>query len=95
MAVAENLKKELSEKAEEAKRSEARVRELEEREGELIEHNWAVAEEHDHKVTELTQLGDQVQSLRRRLEESEKARADNKVIITFLVFSFLPLFPLS
>ena len=52
--MAESLKKELLEKTEEARGSAARVRELEEREGELIERNQVVAEEHDCKVAELT-----------------------------------------
>ena len=47
MAIGENLKRELSEKAEEALRREARVQELEERQGQLLEENRAISEERD------------------------------------------------
>ena len=62
MAVGENLRKELSEKAEEARRKEARVQELEKRQGLLFEENRATSEERDCKVAELTQLEDEVGS---------------------------------
>ena len=48
-----------------------------------------ISEERDRKVTELTQLEDEAGSLRRRLEESEKSRADDKVyaiLLNFLIF---------
>ena len=77
LAVGENLRKELSEKADEARRREARMQELE-------EENRATSEERDRKVAELTQLEDEVGSLRRRLEESERARAVDKVCSGFL-----------
>ena len=84
MAVGENLRKELSEKAKEAQRKEARVQELEKRQGLLLEENRATSEERDRKVAELTQLEDEVGSLRRRLEESERVRAVDKVRFVFL-----------
>ena len=54
LVVAENLKKELSEKAEENNQNEARVRELEKKEKQLLEENRLVAENRDYKVAELT-----------------------------------------
>ena len=84
MAVGENLRKELSEKAKEARRKEARVQELEKRQGLLLEENRMTSEERDRKVAELTQLEDKVGSLRRRLEESERVRAVDKVRFVFL-----------
>ena len=51
--------------------------------GQLLEEKWSVAKESDHQIAELTQLCDEVGPLRRHLEESEKARADDKVNITF------------
>ena len=71
------------------------MQELEERQGQLLEENQAISEEHNQKVTELTQLGDEVESLRRRLEESDKARADDKVYIILLVFFISSLRPLT
>ena len=84
MAVGENLRKELSEKADEARRKEAQVQELEKRQGLLLEENRATSEERDRKVAELTQLEDEVGSLRRRLEESERTRVVDKVRFVFL-----------
>ena len=43
-------------------------------------------QELNRKVAKLTQLGDEVESLRRRLEESKKARVDDKVDIILLGF---------
>ena len=74
-----NLKKEFSEKVEESNKNEAKVGKLEEREKQLLEENRLVSEDHDRKVAELTQLHDEVESRCYRLEESKKARAEEKV----------------
>ena len=70
--MAENLKKELSEKAEESNKNEARVVDLEERGKQLLEENRLVSEDPDRSVVNLTQLRDELESQRHRLEESKK-----------------------
>ena len=60
------------------------MQELEKRQGLPLEENRATSEERDRKVAELTQLEDEVGSLRRRLEEFERVRAVDKVRIVFL-----------
>ena len=68
------------------------MQELEKRQGLLLEENRATSEEHDRKVAELTQREDEVGSLRRRLEESERARAVDKVCFVFLNLLILVLY---
>ena len=65
------------------------MQELEKRQGLLLEEIRATSEERDRKVAELTQLEDEVGSLRRRLEESERVRVDDKVCIVLLSL-FIP-----
>ena len=60
------------------------MQELEKRQGLLLEENRATSEERDRKVAELTQLEEEVGSLHRRLEESERVRAVDKVRFVFL-----------
>ena len=92
LAVAKNLKKELSEKAEESSQSEARVQELEdrvkgleEREKQLLEENRLVVEDRDHKVAELTQFHDEEESWQCKLKESKKALAEERVSIVLFI----------
>ena len=62
LAIAKNLKKELSEKAKESTHTEAKLRELEDHLKRLEEEKKLIAEDHEHKVTKLIQPQDEEES---------------------------------